>query len=99
MSRLGLLFNRLFKDEIVGVRLPREYWVQGKDSRLIVESYVVTVEYKHRGKKDVFFDVFDEDYPSLSRSPTMDALRCANEFYKAKLKTIQATTSRHENIK
>lgn len=92
--------NKTFRDKIVGVEPPREGWFDYHDVH-VLESYIVTVNYKYAGPKDVIFNIDDEEDidPDFSRySPSAQkmlrdfsrkqTLSCAKSFYQQTLDKI-----------
>lgn len=100
LKDIKYFINTKFRDKIIGVEPPREDWFEYHGMRTL-ESYIVTVNYKYAGPKDVVFGIDDEEDidPDFSRYTPSDqqmlrdfsrkhTLRCATDFYRQTLDKI-----------
>lgn len=85
--------NKTFHDEVVAVAPPREFYYTYRDIGIRLESFVVTVTYKYRGRVNYFFCI-DNDH--LKLVSVEKAFCAARDYYLSKLQKIK---SNNENTK
>ena len=78
--------NKKFHDRVIAVEPPRGVYYSNGDNEKYLDSYVVTMVYKYRGRVDRFFE-FDDDPPVPASVAA--TLKGAEEFYKHELQKIK----------
>ena len=92
-QKIKNFYERTFRDEIVTVEPPREWWIEYRDIGRRLEGYIVPVVYKYRGKRNLCATIDNDHLNFISKEK---ALQNAMTFYNNAIKKIKA---RNENSK
>lgn len=85
-EKIERLLNIAFRDEVVAISGPHEWWWEYRDVGKRLEGYLVVVKYKYAGEKKYHFTI-DNDHLQLVSAN--DALKNAKDFYSRVCAKIQ----------
>ena len=96
--QISNFINKTFRDEIIDIKPPREWWVEYKDVGKQLEGYIISVIYKYRGERKAYACI---DNGFLGIISPDEALHHATVFYDNIRKKIalRRATQQNENIK
>lgn len=92
MSVITDCMNLVFKDDVIGVSSPREWWEEYKDIGPRQEGYTVDVIYKYSGKQTLYFGI-DYKFGLISASI---AEKRARNFYLKMCEKVDKYNKRHK---
>lgn len=96
--RLRDFIDKTFRDEIVDIEPPKEWWFEYRDVGKRLEGYIIPVTYKYRGRCYMYSSI-DNDHFGLVTPQR--ALKEAERFYNKTQQKLLQKRSRaiNENTK
>ena len=77
-QKINNFIERAFNDKIIAVQPIEELWITYRDIGTRLEAYYVSVTYKYRGNRKVYFSIDNDHWQIVTAA---NALKNAQDYY------------------